>query len=63
MTEVSFTSIDDIHAALDADSGREILTSARALADKYGPRLDVLVVAGRLGSPTRLWLLKRAENP
>lgn len=45
MTEVNFTSIDDIHAALQADLGKEILASARALADKFGIRLDVLVVA------------------
>jgi hypothetical protein len=45
MTEVNFTSIDDIHAALQDDLGKDILASARTLADKFGVRLDVLVVA------------------
>jgi hypothetical protein len=45
MTEVNFTSIDDIHVALQADLGKDILASARTLADKFGVRLEVLVVA------------------
>ena len=45
LTEVTFKSLDDIHAALDAQSGQQILADANALADKFGVRLDVLVVA------------------
>ena len=46
MTEVSFHTIDDVQRALETDLGKSILGDARALADKYGIRLDVLVVAG-----------------
>ena len=45
MTEVLFESLDNIHAALDGETGRQILAEAEALAAKYGVRLDVLVVA------------------
>jgi hypothetical protein len=45
MTEVAFRSLDDIHAALDDDTGRQILTDAKALASKFGVELDVLVVS------------------
>ena len=45
MTEVSFTSIDDMHAALATEAGEKLTAAARGLADKYGIRLDVLVVA------------------
>lgn len=45
LTEVHFDSLDDIHAALEGDVGRQILTEAEALATKFGVRLDVLVVA------------------
>jgi len=45
MTEVNFDSIDDIHVAMQADLGKDILESARALADKFGVTLEVLVVA------------------
>ena len=45
MTEVSFSRIDDIHAALETEGGRQLMAAARQLADKYGIRLDVLVVA------------------
>jgi uncharacterized protein (TIGR02118 family) len=45
MTEVHFDSLDDIHAALDGETGRQILSEAEALAAKFGVRLDVLVVA------------------
>jgi hypothetical protein len=45
MTEISFLTLDDIHAALDAPTGKEVLDAAQTLAAKYGVRLDVLVVA------------------
>jgi hypothetical protein len=45
MTEVMFTSLDEIHAALGDERGRQILADASALADKFGVRLEVLVVA------------------
>jgi len=45
MTELEFESLDDIHAALDAPSGKEVLAAAQELALKYGVRLEVLVVA------------------
>ena len=45
MTEISFTTLDDVNRALDTDVGRKILADANALAEKYGIRLDVLVVA------------------
>ena len=45
LTEVQFNSLDDIHAALDDPIGQQILADANALADKFGVRLDVLVVA------------------
>jgi uncharacterized protein (TIGR02118 family) len=45
MTELEFESLDDIHAALDAPFGKEILAAAHDLARKYGVRLEVLVVA------------------
>jgi hypothetical protein len=45
MTEVSFSSTDEINAALDTDLGKEILAGASSLAEKYGLQLQVLVVA------------------
>ena len=45
LTEVDFDSLDDIHAALDAAAGQQILAEANALATKFGVRLEVLVVA------------------
>ena len=45
LTEVLFTSLDDIHAALDGEIGQQVLADARALAAKFGVRLDVVVVA------------------
>jgi hypothetical protein len=45
MTEISFRTLDEIRAALDAPTGKEVLAAANALADKYGIRVDVLVVA------------------
>jgi uncharacterized protein (TIGR02118 family) len=46
LTEVQFTSLDDIHGALESDAGKQILADANSLAAKFGVRLDVLVVAG-----------------
>ena len=45
MTEVAFRSLDDINAALEASTGKALLDDAAKLAQKYGMRLDVLVVA------------------
>jgi hypothetical protein len=45
MTEVTFHTLDDVHAALEAPSGQEVIAAAQALANKYGIRLDVLVAA------------------
>ena len=45
MTEVEFASLDDIHAALQGALGAQVLADANALAEKFGVRLDVLVVA------------------
>ena len=45
MTEVLFHSLDDIHTALEATAGKQLLDDASTLAQKYGIRLDVLVVA------------------
>ena len=45
LTEVVFSSLDDIHAALDSGTGQQVLADARALAEKFGVRLEVLVVA------------------
>jgi hypothetical protein len=45
MTEVSFDTLGAIHDALATDVGKQILTDARALSEKFGVKLDVLVVA------------------
>lgn len=45
VTEVEFDSVEEINTALEDEAGRQILVDARTLADKYGVRLDVLVVA------------------
>ena len=45
MTEVSFSSKEALDAALSGDVGTNVLAAARALEDKYGVRLEVLVVA------------------
>ena len=45
LTEVEFASLDDIHAALQAELGVQVLADANALATKFGVRLDVVVVA------------------
>jgi uncharacterized protein (TIGR02118 family) len=44
MTEVSFTNIEDMEAALETDLGRHIVSSAQELADKFGVKLEILVV-------------------
>lgn len=44
MTEVRFTSIEDMEAALDTDLGRHVLTSGEQLAKKFGVELEILVV-------------------
>jgi hypothetical protein len=45
MTEVTFRSLDDIHAALEDADGQRILSEARALAERFGVHLDVIVVS------------------
>ena len=45
MTEVLFRTIEDVHGALDTELGKRVLNDATALAQKYGIRLEVLVVA------------------
>ncbi len=45
MTEVVFQSLDDIHAALEDSVGQQILADAGSLAEKFGVRLEVLVVS------------------
>jgi len=45
MTEVIFGSLDDIHAALEDSAGQQVLSDAGALAEKFGVRLEVLVVS------------------
>ena len=45
ITEVLFASLDQIHAALDEEVGQQVLVDAQTLADKFGLKLDVLVVA------------------
>ena len=47
ITELTFHSIDEIHAALATEEGTTILEQANTLAQKYGNRLEVLVVADR----------------
>lgn len=44
MTEVTFTNIADMEAALDSELGKQILSSAQELADRFGVDLEVLVV-------------------
>jgi hypothetical protein len=45
LTEVSFSSTDDMNTALETDLGKEIMAGARSVAEKYGVQLEVLVVA------------------
>ncbi|HEY8523618.1 MAG TPA: hypothetical protein VIL48_01560 [Acidimicrobiales bacterium] len=44
MTEVSFTNVQDMEAALDTDLGKHVLTSGEQLAKKFGVELEMLVV-------------------
>src|SRR4051812_38494505 len=44
-TEVMFDSADDIHAALETETGERILSGARALEAKFGIHLDVMIIA------------------
>jgi hypothetical protein len=45
MTEVSFDTLSAIQEALATDVGKQVLTDARTLSEKFGVTLDVLVVA------------------
>ena len=45
MTEILFRTIEDVHAALETEFGKQVLNDAAALAEKYGIRLEVLIVA------------------
>ena len=40
-----FRSLDDIHAALEDSAGQQVLADAEALAEKFGVRLEVIVVS------------------
>jgi uncharacterized protein (TIGR02118 family) len=44
MTEVSFTNLEDMETALATDLGKQVMSSARELADKFGVTLEILVV-------------------
>jgi hypothetical protein len=44
MTEVSFTNLADMEAALETDFGKRLLNEAQDLADRHGVRCEVLVV-------------------
>jgi hypothetical protein len=44
ITEVSFTNLEDMEAALETDLGKHVITSAEELADKFGVKLEILVV-------------------
>ena len=44
MTEVAFRSVDDLNEALKTPAGLTVLERAGNLTEKYGNRLDVLVV-------------------
>jgi len=45
MTEIGYRTLDELNEDIDSELGRELTEQARALADKYGIRLDVIVVA------------------
>ena len=45
MTEVSFSSKEALDTALSGDVGINVLAAATALQEKYGVRLEILVVA------------------
>lgn len=44
MTEVSFTNVADLEAALETELGKRVLTSAEELADRFGVKLEVLII-------------------
>jgi hypothetical protein len=44
MTEVTFTNVEDMEAALESDLGKHVLNSAERLADTFGIKLEMLVV-------------------
>lgn len=44
MAEVSFANVEDLYAALDTTLGKEVLESAQHLADRFGTRIEVLIV-------------------
>lgn len=44
MTEVSFANLQDMEAALETEFGKRVLNDAQDLADRYGVRVEVLVV-------------------
>lgn len=48
VTEVSFANAEDLYAALDTTLGKEVLESAQRLADKFGARIEVLVVGASI---------------
>ena len=58
LTEVSFSSTDDMNTALETDLGKEIMAGAGSVAEKYGVQLEVLVVADatyvRIGGPEQI---------
>ena len=44
MTEVTFTNLEDMEAALETELGKRVLSSAHELADKFGVEIEILVV-------------------
>ena len=44
MTEVTFTNLEDMEAALETELGKRVLSSAQDLADKFGVEIEILVV-------------------
>jgi hypothetical protein len=45
MTETGYHTLDDLNGDLGSPVGHDLTARSRALAEKYGVRLDVLVVA------------------
>jgi hypothetical protein len=45
MTEIGYRTLDELNGDIDSELGQELSEQARALAEKYGIRLDVVVVA------------------
>ena len=44
MTEVTFTNLEDMEAAIETELGKRVLSSAQELADKFGVEIEILVV-------------------